>query len=334
MSSRAPSPRRVAVVAFPGVQSLDVVGPLEVFAGAARWAAEVGGPRARGYAIEVLARRRGEVVARSGVRLVADRAFGRVRGGIDTLLVAGGEGTLQAIRDVALLRWLRGMAPRVRRLGAVCTGSFVLAEAGLLDGRRATTHWAACARMATRYPRVRVEPDPIFVRDGDVWTSAGVTAGIDLALALVEDDLGRAAALAVARQMVVFLRRPGGQSQFSAQLAAQAADREPLRELQAWIADHPGGDCAVPALARRVAMSPRHFARVFRDEVGTTPARFVERVRVEAARRRLEESDDGVDAVAATCGFGTAESMRRAFLRTVRVAPAAYRARFRLRRAS
>jgi transcriptional regulator GlxA family with amidase domain len=331
MPSRSLPPRRVAVVAFPGIQTLDVVGPLEVFAGASMWAAHHG---VRGYAVEVLARGAGEVRASSGVRLVADRAFGRVSGGLDTLLVAGGEGTVDAVRDVALLRWLRRMAPRVRRLGSVCTGTFVLAEAGLLDGRRVTTHWVACERLAAAYPQLRVDPDPIFVRDGDVWTSAGVTAGMDLALALVEDDLGRAAALAVARRLVLFLRRPGGQSQFSAQLAAQAADREPLRDLQAWIADHPDADCAVPALARRVAMSPRHFARVFRDEVGTTPARFVERVRVEAARRRLEESDDGVDAIAATCGFGTAESMRRAFLRTVRVAPAAYRARFRLRQAS
>jgi transcriptional regulator GlxA family with amidase domain len=199
----------------------------------------------------------------------------------------------------------------------------------LLDGRRATTHWEWCATLAKRYPKVAVAADPIFVKDGNVYTSAGVTAGMDLALALVEEDHGRDVALEVARQLVMFLRRPGGQSQFSAQLAVQTADREPLRELQAWITEHPDGDCSVPALARRVAMSPRNFARVFTREVGMTPARFVESVRIEAARRRLEESVHGVESVAASCGFGTAESMRRAFLRTLRVPPAAYRHRFR-----
>jgi transcriptional regulator GlxA family with amidase domain len=186
-----------------------------------------------------------------------------------------------------------------------------------------------CRTLASRFPRVRVEPDPIFVQDGNIYTSAGVTAGMDLALALVEEDLGRHIALEVARQMVLFLRRPGGQSQFSAQLAAQAADRQPLRDLQAWIVEHPGEDCSVPGLAYRVAMSPRNFARVFLRETGVTPAHYVERVRVETARRRLEESTDGVDAIAASCGFGTAETMRRAFLRHLRVAPSDYRVRFR-----
>jgi transcriptional regulator GlxA family with amidase domain len=329
----AHAPRRIVLVAFPGVQALDVTGPYEVFAGASLWAAGRRGAGTAGYAVEIVAPHAGPVRAHSGLRLVADRAFGAVRGGVDTLLVAGGDGTRDAMGDPLLRAWLRRMAPRVRRLGSVCTGTFVLAEAGLLDGRRVTTHWAACDLLARRYPGLQVEADRIYVRDGRIWTSAGVTAGMDLALALVEEDLGREAALAVARRLVLFLRRPGGQSQFSAQLATQAADREPLRELQTWIAEHPDADCAVPALARRVAMSPRHFARVFTAEVGVTPARFVERVRVEAARRRLEESDDGVDRIAATCGFGTAESMRRAFLRAVRVSPAAYRARFRLRRA-
>ncbi len=252
-----------------------------------------------------------------------------MRGGIDTLLVAGGIGTRRAVADAALLAWLRRIAPRVRRLGSVCSGTFVLAEAGLLDGRRATSHWSVCTALAARYPAIRVEPDRIFVRDGALYSSAGITAGMDLALALVEEDLGRDVALRTARQLVMFLKRPGGQSQFSAQLALQAADREPLRELQTWVADHPGADCSVGALARRVAMSPRNFARVFIREVGVTPARFVERTRVEAARRRLEDSTDGVEAVAAACGFGCAESMRRAFLRNLGVAPSAYRGRFR-----
>jgi transcriptional regulator GlxA family with amidase domain len=210
----------------------------------------------------------------------------------------------------------------------VCTGAFVLAAAGLLDGRRATTHWRSCASLARRYPQITVDADPIFVRDGNIYTSAGVTAGMDLALALVEEDHGREVALHVARELVLFLRRPGGQSQFSAQLAVQAADREPLRELQAWIADHLDQDLSIPALAARVAMSERNFARVFTREVGVTPARFVETARIEAARRRLEESSHGVEAVAAQCGFGTAESMRRTFLRRLRVPPSAYRHRF------
>jgi transcriptional regulator GlxA family with amidase domain len=271
----------------------------------------------------------GPVETQSGIAVVARRALGAVRDGVDTLLVAGGLGTRTALDDRALIGAIRRLAPRVRRLGSVCSGSFLLAEAGLLDGRRATTHWMWCDSLEQRYPRVRVDPDPIFVRDGNVWTSAGVTAGMDLALALVEDDLGRDLALHTARQMVLFLRRPGGQSQFSAQLAVQAADRQPLRELQAWIVDHPDSDCSVPALAQRVAMSPRNFARVFLREIGLTPAHYVERVRVEAARRRLEDSTDGVDAIAASCGFGTAETMRRTFLRHVRVAPSDYRTRFR-----
>jgi len=316
------------MVAFPGVQILDVTGPLEVFGCAARM---LGDRRAQpaAYEVEIVASRAGALTCSSGMRLVAERALRSVGGGIDTLLVAGGTGTAEALADRGLLRWLREMALRVRRLGSVCSGSFVLAEAGLLDGRRATTHWAWCGALAKQYPAITVAPDPIFVRDGNVYTSAGVTAGMDLALALVEEDHGRALALDVARQLVMFLRRPGGQSQFSAQLAVQAADREPLRELQAWITDHPDEDLSVPVLAARVAMSPRNFARVFAREVGMTPARFVESVRVEAARRRLEESAHGVDHVAAACGFGTAESMRRAFLRVVRVPPAAYRHRFR-----
>jgi transcriptional regulator GlxA family with amidase domain len=216
----------------------------------------------------------------------------------------------------------------------VCTGAFLLAEAGLLDGLCVTTHWQACALLQRRYPRLRVDPDFIYVREGRIWTSAGVTAGMDLALALVEEDLGRDVALAVAQRLVLYLKRPGGQSQFSAQLAAQRAAREPLRELQAWIAEHPAEDLSVAALARRAGMSPRNFARVFAREVGRTPARFVEEARVEHARRRLEAGDEGVDAVAAASGFGSAETLRRSFLRVLRVGPAAYRSRFRSSRAA
>ena len=322
-------PRRIALVAFPEFEPLDVTGPFSVFAGTARWLRKAQGVEGDAYKVEVLGTEVGPLVAAGGLRIMADRSFHAIRGGIDTLLVAGGPGSQDAMLDRALLAWLRQMAPRVRRLGAICTGSFILAEAGLLDGRRATTHWARSAALARRYPRVTVDADPIFIRDGKIYTSAGVTAGMDLALALVEEDHGREVALQIARHLVLFLQRPGGQSQFSTFLAAQCRDHELLRELQMWIAENPAADLSVPVLARRVAMSPRHFARVFAREVGMTPGQFVEKVRVEVARRRLEESPHGVKSVAQDCGFGSADTMRRAFLRTLRVAPVAYRSRFR-----
>jgi transcriptional regulator GlxA family with amidase domain len=314
--------------AFPEVQVLDVMGPLEVFSRTARWLRDTGRRTDLAYEVEIVGSARGAFRTSSGLRLVADRRFGEVRGGLDTLLVAGGVGTERWRRHAPLLRWLRGQAGRVRRLGSVCTGAFLLAEAGLLDGRSATTHWSACERLAREFPAVRVEADTIFVHDGPIWTSAGVTAGMDLALALVEEDLGREAALAVARELVMFLRRPGGQSQFSAQLAAQVAEREPLADLQAWVLEHPGEDLSVEALARRAGMSPRNFARVFVRDVGVTPAHFVASVRVETARRLLEESSKGLMAICAMSGLGTPESMRRAFLRFVGVAPGQYRDRF------
>jgi len=318
------------MVVYPDIQILDVTGPLEVFARTARWLVDQGRCRQPAYTVELLAARHSIVRSSSGLELVVRRSFTEVRDGIDTLLVAGGIGARRAPSDRALLKWLRRIAPRVRRLASVCTGAFLLAEAGLLDGRRATTHWAACRELAERYPHVAVDADPIFVRDGRVYTSAGVTAGMDLALALVEEDHGREVAVAVARELVMLLKRPGGQSQFSVQLMAQTADRQPLRDLQVWIGAHPGADLSVVALARRAAMSVRNFARVFTREVGMTPARFVERARVEAARRRLEESSIGVEAVATQRGFSSAEIMRRTFLRTVRVNPAEYRHRFRI----
>jgi transcriptional regulator GlxA family with amidase domain len=263
----------------------------------------------------------------SGLRLVADRAFERVRGGIDTLVVAGGD-VRAAASDLRLRRWLRAMTPRVRRLASVCSGAFILAEAGLLDGRRATTHWLGVPLLQQRYPRVTVEPDAIFVRDGSVYTSAGVTAGIDLALAMVEEDLGRPIALAVARRLVVFLKRPGGQSQFSSHLAAQEVGPDALRDLSSWIVEHLDDELTIERLAARAAMSPRHFARVFRRETGCTPAKYVERARVDAARRLLEDGSDGLEGVAARCGFGSGEQMRRTFLRHVGVVPIEYRRRF------
>jgi transcriptional regulator GlxA family with amidase domain len=326
---RTAAPRRLAMLVFPNLQVLDAVGPLEVFARANQvWGERHAGQPAP-YELHLVGRSAGPIETSTGFALVAPYAITEVRGPLDTLLVAGGNGVFAAGRDRALMRWLGRQAPRARRVASVCTGAFLLAELGILDGLRVTTHWSACALLQQRYPKLRVDPDPIYVREGRIWTSAGVTAGMDLALALVEDDLGRDVALAVARRLVLFLKRPGGQAQFSAQLAGQLAGREPLRDLQNWIAEHPEADLSIEALARRVAMSPRNFARVFTRQVGRTPARFVEETRVEAARRRLEESDDGLDAIAAATGFGSTETLRRAFLRVLRVNPASYRSRFR-----
>jgi transcriptional regulator GlxA family with amidase domain len=315
--------RRVVILAFPGVQPLDVAGPAEVFSGASRL-------RPDAYAVEVVAGEREPIAARGGgYAIVPALSTAGCRGPIDTLVIAGGSGVRRAVEDAALVRWVRRAAARSRRVASVCTGAFLLAEAGLLDGRRATTHWASCDELARRYPSVAVDPRPIFVRDGDVWTSAGVTAGIDLALALVEDDLGPEAARVIARRLVVFVQRPGGQSQFSSHLRAAPATREPLRELQAWVVDHLDEDLRVEALAGRVAMSPRNFARAFRRETGLTPAAYVEALRVEAARHHLERGAEPARLIAKRAGFGTPETMRRAFARRVGVAPAEYRARFR-----
>jgi transcriptional regulator GlxA family with amidase domain len=252
-----------------------------------------------------------------------------VRGKIDTLLVAGGDAIEQNKINPEAVRWLKRISGRTRRIGSVCTGAMLLARAGLLDGRRATTHWNWCQTLIKRAPRTHVDADPIFVRDENVYTSAGVTAGMDLALALVEEDHGSRLALQVARNLVLYLRRPGGQSQFSAALSLQLTDRKPLRELEAWVLDNLHKPATVPLLAERVAMSPRNFARVFTKEMKTTPAKFVERLRVEAARRRLEESHNSMELIAGECGFGNVNSMRNVFQRTLKIAPGQYRRHFR-----
>jgi transcriptional regulator GlxA family with amidase domain len=315
--------RDVVLVVFPGLQGLDLIGPAEVFASANKFAASPP------YRIRVAATAAGPVPTHGGISITADVALTDLRGPIDTLMVVGGEGTVEAVVDDALVVGVRRLAGRSRRVTSVCSGAFVLAQAGLLDGRRATTHWTVCDLLAQTFPEVEVDADPIFVKDGHVYTSAGVTAGMDLALALVEEDLGRDLALRIARQLVMFLRRPANQSQFSAQLGAQMAERDGLRDAQRHVAEHPELDCSVGALARVAAMSERHFARCFTEEIGCTPARYVERVRVETARRLLEDTDDGVEAIAAASGFGTAETMRRAFLRLLRSSPTEYRSRFR-----
>jgi transcriptional regulator GlxA family with amidase domain len=324
------TPRRIVVLAYPGVQPLDVVGPSEVFSAADAILADRRGGLGRAYEIEVVAQTLEPIMTRTGGYGIAPlRTTRQCRGPIDTLMVAGGFGVYDAVEDAGLVRWIRSAARRSRRVTSVCSGSFLLAGAGLLEGKRATTHWSSCAELARRHPEVEVDPNPIFVHDGDIWTSAGVTSGMDLALALVEEDLGREVALEVARWLVLFLKRPGGQAQFSSHLAAQLAERDPLREIQGWIADHLDEDLRVEALAERASMSPRNFARAFRREVGMTPASYVTELRLESARQRLESGAEPIDQVAAKCGFGTPETMRRAFTRRVGVPPADYRARFR-----
>jgi transcriptional regulator GlxA family with amidase domain len=318
--------RRVAFVIYPGIQALDLVGPFEVFHGANRLRRALG--HASEYQLQIFARSAEPMRTESGLSLVPQAAFSRLRGPVDTVIVVGGDGVREARQDRALLRAVGRAAARARRTVSVCSGAFVLAELGLLDGRNATTHWKRCAQLAREYPKVRVQSEPIFVRDGAIYTSAGVTAGMDLALALVEEDLGREIALEIARGLVLFLHRPGNQAQFSAQLATQQADRVPLREVQRFIVEHPHEDLSTEVLARRAIMSLRHFTRCFREQVGVSPARYVEEIRLEAARRRLAESQDGLERVASQCGFGSAESLRRVFVRKLAVTPSEYRSRF------
>jgi transcriptional regulator GlxA family with amidase domain len=313
--------RQVVIVTFASAQVLDVTGPLEVFSSASRILPDVR------YRTEVASAPGGPVLTSCGLEL-ATTSLAAVTGPVDTLLVAGGRDMDLACADVDLLHHVRRVASGARRVTSVCSGAFVLAASGLLDGHRATTHWAECSSLAAGYPGVAVEPDAIYVRDGRLWTSAGVTAGIDLALALVADDHGRQAAAAVARQLVVYLRRSGGQTQFSTVLAAQSADSEPLRDLLAWILEHLDDDLSVPALARRVSLSERQFRRVFTSEVGRTPADHVEEVRLEAACRLLETTDRSVSQVARACGFGTPESMNRTFRRRLGTTPGDHRRHF------
>lgn len=314
--------RRLVIVAGPGVQMLDVSGPLDVFA-----EANVQAGRAV-YGTEIVSAQATTIATSSGARLLADRTiFDADPGAPDTVLVAGSPDAPHRRPAAALLDWLRRTAPSARRFGSVCTGAFALAEAGLLDGRRITTHWAAADALARRYPAIRVEPDAIQVRDGPVCTAAGVTAGLDLAVTLVEEDLGRELAKRVAAQLVMFFRRPGGQMQFSRSGAAEPSGRAVLQEVQRWIAAAPAEDHSVARLAERAGLSPRHFARLFRSEVGMTPADWVEAARVAAARRRLEAEGLSPKQVAALTGFANADTLRRAFVRHVGITPAEFRRR-------
>ena len=313
--------RKVVIVGFPGVQALDVVGPHDVFTTASLL---TGG----GYDVVVASSDGQQVSTATGLAFVA-APLPDPDDSVDTVVLPGGGGVDDARLDSELVTWIKAVAGTARRIVTVCTGAFLAAEAGLLDGCRVTTHWAFAGRLAREFPAVEVDPDPIFVRSSDtVWTAAGVTAGIDLALSLVEDDHGTELAQTVARWLVLYLRRPGGQTQFAAPVWMPRAKRTSIREVQEAIETEPGGSHSIGELARRATMSPRHFTRVFTDEVGEAPGHYVERIRTEAARRQLEETDDTVMAIAARCGFGTAETMRRNFIRRVGVSPDQYRKAF------
>jgi transcriptional regulator GlxA family with amidase domain len=314
---------RIGVLVFPGVQMLDVVGPIDVFTEGARQAR-----RPDTYQMELIATATGSVRPSNGLAFHADSTLDTCSPDIDTLVVAGSPTITTLQHDTQVLDWLRMQAPRVRRLTSVCTGAFLLAQAGLLDGRRATTHWNSTTRLAREFPSVMVEGDPIYVRDGTIYTSAGGSAGMDLALALVEEDLGRDVALKVARELVMFLKRPGGQAQFSAHLAAQTAERTVISAVQAWVLENLDQPLSVDELASRAGMSTRNFSRQFKLDTGMTPAEFVEGARIDSARRMLEETANPLKRVAAWSGFADQNGLRRAFLRRLGVSPADYRSRF------
>ena len=321
------TPKKIVMLSVPPAHGVDVIGPLEAFGIASRMLEESTGHR--GYDTELVTNAEDlELATSSGVSFLAHRHYREVRGKVDTILIAGGAGT-RGPRDPELLAWLRRMEKQARRTCSICTGAFLLADAGLLDGKRATTHWKFVESFARKYPAVSWDPNPIFVQDGNVYTSAGISAGMDLSLALIEEDHGSALALEVARHMVIFLRRPGSQAQFSVALAAQAAERKSLQELQVWIVENLAKNLSVEALAERAAMSSRNFARVFARELGNTPAHYVEQVRVEAARAQLASTDDSIDQIASRCGFSSAELLRRCFVRHFKVAPSQYRKHFR-----
>lgn len=318
------APRRIDVLAFPDFQLLDVAGPAQVFAVANDQATKRQEPSP--YRIRVIAPGGAQIRASSGLSFGTEELPDPTEQ-VDTLIVAGGQGVMKAAEDARLVEWLRVRAGVARRTASVCTGAFLVAAAGLFDGRRAVTHWEYCDLLGRRHPAVTVEPDPIFVHDGPVWSSAGVTAGIDLSLALVEEDLGRTVALAVARYLVVFLKRPGGQAQFSAALSLQSAD-DHFADLHGWLAEHLGETLSLSRLASKARMSERTFLRRYREATGLTPGRAIERLRVEAARQLLAETRLPAKRIAARCGFGSEETMRRSFVRLQGVSPQDYRLRF------
>jgi len=323
-TEESPAPRGVGIVAYDGAELLDITGPVEVFNMLNRCLG------ATGYRVVLLGEAAGPLVSAAGMRLIADAGWQEYAEPLDTIVVVGSpdDALARALANRPLVDWLRGAPTRARRVVSVCTGAFLLAEAGLLEGRRATTHWMDLERLETCYPGVQVEGDAIYVRDGAVATSAGVTAGIDLSLALVEEDFGRTLALAVARRLVMYLKRPGGQAQFSTQLRAQMVEGGALAGLLARLRQNPAHPYTVPELAQLAAMSPRNFARVFARETGTTPARYLEQLRLERAIALLEQGGLPIGSVARESGFSCAEQLRRSFIKQMGVSPVGYRTRF------
>ncbi len=323
-------PRRIAFLIYPNCDVIDVCGPCDAFHYAQMFLPRFGKSGERAYQCDIIAAAPGLVRTSCGIHLAANQSYRDASDDLDTLIVAGGVANKEeAASDAALIEWVRLSASRARRVASICTGAFILAAAGLLDNRRVTTHWMFAELLAKAYPSIKVDSRLIFARDGNVYTSGGISAGIDLALGLIEEDLGREVALTVARMLVVFPRRPNGQSQFSGYVTSCESDRPEICKLQAWILGNPGADLSVTALADRAAMSTRNFSRLFRNEIGATPAQFVEWARADAARWKLEESRSSIERIAEECGFGTSERMRRTFQRLFDVSPLEYRARFR-----
>ena len=316
--------RRIAILSVPGVQMLNVTGPMDVFSQANNQIGDA--PR---YVVEIVGLNSDPIKALNGTRFMPDETIHTALGEYDTVLVAGSPGIRDYEENEDLIEWLVNRARQARRVGATCTGAFLLAHAGLLDGRRATTHWNSTARMSRTFPSIKVDPSPVFVKDGTVYTTAGVTASMDLALALVEEDHGRKVALRIAKELILFIKRPGGQAQFSMHLAAQISDSGPIRDTQEWILNHVGENLSTAAMALRVGMSVRNFARLFKRESQMTPGDYVEAARVEAARRMMEEGNTSLKVVAGKCGFSDQGGLRRAFVRRLDVTPAEYRQTFR-----
>jgi transcriptional regulator GlxA family with amidase domain len=323
------SVKTIVFLGLPGSQILDIAGPFQVFVRAAEVYLRTHSGHPAPYKVLLAGTTLDRTITTNcGLGLTATNTYRSVRGPIHTLLVAGGTAVETVKRDTNLVVWLRKVSSRAQRVGSICTGAFLLAAAGLLDGKRAVTHWKWTEELARRFQKINVDPEPIFIRDGNTYTTAGVLAGMDLALALVEEDLGASVALEVARELVMYLRRAGGQSQFSTALALQASDRKQIEELRCWAADHLSSDLRVESLAKQAGMSPRNFARVFAKETRMTPARFVEKIRVESARRRLQESADDLEKIARDCGLSSVQALRRSFLRVLHVGPSEYRRRF------
>ena len=317
--------RRVVMLAYDGANGLDITGPLDVLAGS-NFSKSASQPS---YTIEVVSPGGGLIATRPSGVSIATKSFDELKGKpIDTLLIAGSESIETTIKDTQLIRWIKRVAPRARRIASVCTGAFLLAEAGLLDHRRATTHWRWAHKLTQQYPSITVDPDKIYVQDEYIFTSAGITAGMDLALALIEEDLGANVARDVARNWVMFAKRPGGQSQFSALLPEGNEVGESISEMLAWIHDHLEDNLNIERLAEICKMSPRNFARRFRAETGTTPAKYVETLRLQVAQVHLENSNHSVEAIASRAGFTNYERMRRAFVRHLKISPQDYRNRF------